>query len=58
MLIAILVNEAWNDWQNEREIARFDAIGVTYRLIALSSNRLNTERLNRAGHANPHFTKS
>jgi len=58
MLIADLAFEAWNDWQIERKISRFDAIDATYRLIASSADNPKTERPNRAGHANPHFTKS
>ena len=42
MLIAILVNEAWNDWQIGREIPRLDAIGATYRVIASSAHKPNT----------------
>jgi hypothetical protein len=38
MLIAILVFEAWNDWQIEREISRFDLRSLPKAKVVMASS--------------------
>jgi len=38
MLIAILVNEAWNDWQMERGVSRFDRGSIPTAIVLMVSS--------------------